>query len=366
MTSRATTTAGLRPRARRSQGSNPAPLALLLAIALAACAGQNDALRAPWEGPQTPQTRIVEKAVDHSLRGVRADVAVAYLDLSNGSRVLHKETEQFHAASTMKVPVMVAAWAAIDAGQLTLDQAVPVHDEFRSIVDGTRYKLAAGDDADPSLYAFVGKTLPVSDLIRHMIVRSSNLATNLLVDQLTPSRITEAMRQVGANDIHVLRGVADEKAFQAGFNNEVTASDLMVLLAAIAQAAAAPDTAPQPMDFASSSAPVASPVISHRGATAMLETLKAQEFNEKIPAGLPAGTPVAHKTGDIIGNHHDAAIVYPPKESAYVLVVLTAGFAKEDDADRCIANLSRAVWQARHAPVEPAAAGDKRGRRGSG
>jgi beta-lactamase class A len=398
MTQRATA-AGIRPRARSAAGASPAPpaaaplaaappaaaplaaappaaappataplaAALLLALTLVSCAQQNDSFRAPWEGPQTPQTHAVEKAVDHSLRGIRADVAVAYLDLATGSRVLRRETQQLNSASTMKVPVLVAAWAAIDAGQLALDQPIPLRNEFRSIVDGTRYQLAAGDDADPGLYAFVGKTLPVSDLLRHMIVRSSNLAANVLVDLLTPSRVTEAMRQLGADDIHVLRGVADERAFQAGFNNEVTASDLMVVLAAIAQAAAAPDApAEQPLDIASSSAPVATPIISHRGATAMLETLKAQEFNEKIPAGLPAGTPVAHKTGDMTGYHHDAAIVYPPKESAYVLVVLTAGFANEDDADRCIANLSRAVWQARHAPVTPPAASDKRGHRGSG
>lgn len=341
-------------------------LVLAAGLLLGSCAQQGDSLRPPWEGPQTPQARAVEKAIDHALRGVRADVAVAYLDVATGSRVVRRETEQFNAASTIKVPVLVAAWAAIDAGQLTLDRQLPVRNEFRSIIDGTRFQLAASDDADPGLYAFVGRTLPVGDLLDRMIDRSSNLAANLLIDLLTPSRVTETMRELGANDIHVLRPVADEKAFQAGFNNEATAADLATVLAAIAHAAATPDApADQALDIASSSAPVAAPIISHRGGAAMVETLKAQQFNEKIPAGLPAGTPVAHKTGDMIAYHHDAAIVYPPRESPYVLVVLTAGFLDQDAADRCIAGVSRAVWEARHAPPPPAA-GAKRGRRGSG
>jgi beta-lactamase class A len=335
------------------------PLLLLattagLLLTASACASAGAGERAPWEGPVTAQSLAVEKALDHALRHTgTASVAVAYLDIATGSRVLHYETQQFHAASTMKVPVMIAAWAAIDAGELAPDQPLPVRNEFRSIVDGSRYHLAAADDGDPELYAAIGGTRPVSELIRRMIVRSSNLATNLLIDRLTASRVTELMRQMGAYSIQILRGVEDEKAYQAGFNNEVTAADLMLLLGAIAQAAAAPETAAQPLDTASSSAPSAAATISHRAATAMVGVLEGQEFNEKIPAGLPPGTPVAHKTGDIVGVHHDAAIVYPPGGSPYVLVVLTQGFLKEDEANRFIANVSKEVWQARQAPPPP-------------
>jgi beta-lactamase class A len=343
--------------ARRFPAARAAALRLpLLAALLAAGAcGQNYApLRAPWEGPATPQTQAMEKAVDKACRRNRtADVAVAYLDIATGARVLRQETQQFHAASTMKLPVMIAAWEAIDAGQLSLERQIPIGNDFRSIVDGTRYHLAPADDADPDLYAAVGGTRPLSELIRRMIVRSSNLATNVLVDLLTASRITEDMRQMGAYDIHVLRGVEDEKAFQAGFVNEVTAADLMLVLSAVARAATAPDSAPAAFDAASSSEPVASPAISQRAAAAMIEVLKAQEFNDKIPAGLPPGTPVAHKTGDITLVHHDAAIVYPPGESPYVLVVLTQGFGKEEDANRFIAELSRIVWQTRHQQFPP-------------
>ncbi len=344
---------------------HPTPLLLLLLplLLLQGCAAAAPPSRAPWDTPLTPRTQAVEKALDRTLRHTgSAGVAVAYLDLANGNQALRQETLHFHAASTMKVPVMIAAWAAVDRGDMALDQPIAVRNEFRSIVDGSRYHLEPGDDGDPDLYAAVGGTRPLSELIRHMIVRSSNLATNLLIDQLSASRVTEVMRQMGAYNVQVLRGVEDEKAYQAGFNNEVTAYDLMLLLAAIARAAdAAPAVAAAaaPPPDPGSGEHTAAPPISRRAAAAMLEVLKAQEFNEKIPAGLPPGTAVAHKTGDITGVHHDAGIVYPPGEPPYVLVVLTSGFDKEDAANRFIAALSRSVWQARELP--PAAP-----RRGAG
>jgi len=108
-------------------------------------------------------------------------------------------------------------------------------------------------------------------------------------------------------------------------NNAVTANDLRIALEAIADGT----------------------TFSKASSDRMIDILKAQEFNEKIPAGLPPGTPVAHKTGDITGIHHDAAIVFPPGEKPYVLVVLTAGFQDEKEADRAIAEISRAVWEKR-------------------
>jgi len=133
------------------------------------------------------------------------------------------------------------------------------------------------------------------------------------------------MRGLGAYRIRVLRGVEDDKAYRAGLNNLVTAEDLAVALSALAQGSA----------------------FTPASSAKMVEILKEQEFNEKIPALLPPGTPVAHKTGDITGVHHDAAIVYPPGESPYVLVVLTAGFQDEKEANQTIAEISRIVWERR-------------------
>jgi beta-lactamase class A len=322
----------------------------------AGCGLAPPAPRAPWEGPMTPQTQAVEKAIDKVLRhSGREEVAVAYLDIKSGSQVLNRETQPFHAASEVKLPVLMAMWAAIDGGEIALDAPLRVHDDFRSIVDGSRFHLVAADDADAELYAAVGSTRPVSDLMRRMILRNSDLATNLLVERLTASGVTAVMRRMGAYETHILRGVEDEKAFQNNFNNEVTAADLMLLMRTLAQAAAGTDTAADAAaDVGSSSSePTTGPVISHRAATAILELLEAPGApGGRIAAGVPAGTPLAHKAADITAAayHHDVALVFPPGESPYVLVLLTYGFTTEERASQVMTAVSQAVWQARHAP----------------
>ena len=251
-------------------------------------------------------------------------VAVAYwrLDAGDDSLFVH-DNWTFHAASTMKVPVMVQLFRMVDAGTLTLQQTVVLKNQFRSIVDGSPYALDLVDDSDSSLYARVGKTVTVAELIELMITRSSNLATNVLIELADPARTTATMRSLGAAHIRVLRGVEDGPAYRAGLLNTVTARDLAIVLAAIAQDRAA----------------------SPAGCAAMRKILLGQEFNEGIPAGLPAGTPVAHKTGwvdELV--RHDAAIVYPARGTPYVLVVLTGGKAPFPQADRLIADVSRLVW----------------------
>jgi beta-lactamase class A len=252
-------------------------------------------------------------------------VAVAYRDLGSGVSFHRNEDEVFHAASIMKVPVMMALFEAVDAGELRLTEPLPVRNEFRSIVDGSPFALDPAEDGDPDLYAALGGSRPLEELIRRMIVRSSNLATNLLIERIGAPRATALMRRLGAGGLEVLRGVEDQKAFDAGRNNTVTARGLEVALTALAEGT----------------------TFSPASNEAMLDILAAQEFNDKIPALLPPGTRVAHKTGDITAIHHDAAIVFPPGQEPYVLVVLTRGYADEKAADRAIAEISRVVWDAR-------------------
>jgi len=288
--------------------------------------------------PRLPAGSLGSRIEEIAKRTTNANIAVAYVHLGTGAAFFMDETEPFHAASTMKVPVMMALFAAVENGQMRLDQPIAVKNEFTSIVDNTPFSLDPKEDGDPELYQALGSTRPMSELIRRMITRSSNLATNLLIEKVGASNVTDLMRRIGALDIRVLRGVEDEKAFKAGLNNRVTAKDLALALRALL-----PDAD--------------DPVFSAASREKMIEILKAQEFNEKIPAGLPAGTPVAHKTGDITGIHHDAAIVFPPGKSPYILVVLTAGLTDEKAADQLIAQISRVVWESRErtgaAPAGP-------------
>jgi beta-lactamase class A len=229
----------------------------------------------------------------------------------------------FHAASTMKIPVMLEVLRSVEAGRISLDQGVLLENRFQSIVDGSPYSLDAGDDSDSSMYARIGTRVPVRELMERMIVRSSNLATNALIALVGADRANATAHALGASRIRVLRGVEDGKAFAAGLNNTTTSADLAVLLERIERNEA----------------------LSAGSARLMKEILLRQEFNGEIPAGLPKGTPVAHKTGSITATLHDAAIVYPPGRRPYVLVVLTRRISDEATARTLIADISRLVWE---------------------
>ncbi|HZD05282.1 MAG TPA: serine hydrolase, partial [Longimicrobiales bacterium] len=252
-----------------------------------------------------------------------AEVAVYYRSLDGTDSLLLRPDLRMHAASTMKVPVMIQLFRDADAGRLDLDATVEVTTTFRSIVDGSPYELPEESDSDSALYRRSGKRVPMRELVELMITRSSNLATNLLIREADARRVTATMRELGADSMEVLRGVEDLPAFRAGMNNTTTARDLGAVLTALGTGRAA----------------------SEESTRAMLEILGHQEFRSKIPAGLPPGTRVANKTGRITAISHDAALVFPEGAPAYVLVVLTRGFDDPQAADEVVARISGVVYR---------------------
>ena len=250
-----------------------------------------------------------------------AEVAVAYRTLDGRTELLIDSNKTFHAASTMKVPVMIELYRQARAGTRSLDEPVAVRNEFHSIVDGSPYALSVGDDSEKDIYGAIGRTLTLRQLCEAMITQSSNLAANLLIEALGVENIRRTAAALGARGMQVLRGVEDGKAFEKGLNNTTTARGLLELLDRIAHGRA--------VDSASD--------------RAMIEILKRQQFNDAIPAGLPSGTPVAHKTGNITRIHHDAAIVYGP--NPYVLVLLVRGIEDKKQSAALMAELSRAVYE---------------------
>jgi beta-lactamase class A len=285
--------------------------------------------------PSSPEA--LRSALQERIAQVQgASVAVVYRDLGDAKDALQLEGDRsFHAASTMKVPVMVEFFRQVDAGKLSLDQPITLVNQFASIVDGSPYSLDPKDDSDATLYERLGKPVPARELLERMITRSSNLATNSVISLVDPKRVTQTLRSLGARQMTVLRGVEDGKAFKKGLSNNATANDLATLLAAIERGQAASASSTQ----------------------AMRAILLAQEHNGEIPAGLPSGTRVAHKTGQITGVLHDAAIVYPPVRAPYILVVLTSGIPDEKVARALIVDISRHVYAhaTRSAPPTPAA-----------
>jgi beta-lactamase class A len=265
-----------------------------------------------------------------------AFVGVYYKSLSSGELVTIAPDSSFHAASTMKIPVMIEFFRQVERGGLGIDQPVLLINQFKSIADGSPFSVNAIDDSDSLMYTKIGQRVPARELVERMIVRSSNLATNAVIALLGARHVDSTAHALGARNIRVLRGVEDGKAFQQGLNNTTTARDLGVLLEAIETKTAA----------------------SARSCDTMLAILSRQEFNDEIPAGLPPGTRVAHKTGSITAVLHDAAIVYPNGRSPYVLVVLTRGVDAEKISKALIADLSRIVYE--HVTSAPSAASMRR------
>lgn len=286
-------------------------------LALAAGLGLlNSGLPAQLPGNVRPR---LEARMDST---VATGVGLYYQDLVTGDTFSIDGLRRFHAASTMKIPVMIQLFRDRDSGLVSLDDSLMVHDTFPSIVDGSPFTVDKADDSDSSLYRLIGRRASIRHLLELMETVSSNLATDVIIERIGAGRANATAHALGADSILVLRGVEDGKAYQAGRNNTTTARDLGVLLAAIATHRAASPSA----------------------CDSMLAILSRQHFTEGIPAGLPAGSKVFHKTG-WIGSvvYHDAAIVQLPGGRRYVLVVLTGGIKKDDDAYRLVADLSRII-----------------------
>lgn len=256
------------------------------------------------------------------MSAVEGTMAMAFLDLATGEQVLINEREMFHAASTMKTPVMVELFRKADAKAICLDDSIVVKNSFSSIVDGSPYRMDLGDDSDDSMYKIIGSRVTLRQLMYQMITVSSNLATNILIEVANAGNVTATMRALGADSIQVLRGVEDGKAFTAGLNNRTNAFDLMVVFKALYEGKAASQTA----------------------CDEMINILSDQKFRELIPSQLPADVRVAHKTGSITGVEHDGGIITLPDGRRYILVVLSKDLKDREQGRKAIGDISRMVY----------------------
>ncbi|SFU09125.1 beta-lactamase class A [Algoriphagus locisalis] len=290
----------------------PALLFLLSAIIVISCQ------------EKTENVPTLQEQLQSKLDSIQGDVAVAFFNLSDPSdSLLINADEEFHAASTMKVPVMIELYKQQEAGNLDLNDSILLKNEFKSIVDGSPYSMDIGVDSDDVIYSKIGTTVALKDLMFPMITVSSNLATNVLIELVGAKNVTATMRDLGASKIEVLRGVEDQKAYDLGLSNSTTAKDLMIIMAAIAQNKAG----------------------TKKDCDEMIQIMKDQQFNEIIPFYLPEDVAVAHKTGSITGVHHDAGIVYLPDGRSYVLVLLSKNLEDFDKGTEQLAGISKTVYE---------------------
>ncbi len=271
---------------------------------------------------QAPTLYSLEQAIEQEFAAEEGVFALAFKDLNSGEELLINATDHFHAASTMKTPVMIELYKQAKEGTFSLSDSMLIKNEFYSIVDSSLYSMDIGEDSEEGLYSLIGTKKTIAELLYDMIIVSSNLATNILIEKVDARRVTQTMRELGAPDIEVLRGVEDIKAFQLGLSNSTTAFDLLAIYEKLAL----------------------EEVVSPEASEEMLNILFDQRFNEIIPAKLPEAVRVAHKTGSITGLHHDSGIVFLPDGRRYVLVILSRELGSFDAGTERMAKVSRMVY----------------------
>ncbi|WP_314031929.1 serine hydrolase [Xanthocytophaga flava] len=266
----------------------------------------------------------LKAAIESKLVTVKGKFAVTFKSLDSPKLEVYIQAKDvFHAASTMKTPVMIEVFDQVKAGRFKLSDSILVKNEFKSIVDGSPYKMDISDDSAEEMYKKIGQWMTIKQLVYEMITVSSNLATNLLIDKVGAANVMNTMQGIGAKDIRVLRGVEDQKAFDKGWNNTVTAYDLAIILEKIAHGQ----------------------VVDTKSCEEMIQILKEQKFNDIIPLYLPKEVQVAHKTGFITGVRHDSAIVYLPYGRRYILVLLSKELENPEAGVEVLARVSETIYR---------------------
>ncbi|MEC7895613.1 MAG: serine hydrolase [Bacteroidota bacterium] len=266
---------------------------------------------------------ILEKKIISKFNDETGNFALAFKNLDDGKEILINENEIFHAASTMKTPVMIEFYKQLHQGKLSLEDTLQIKNKFKSIVDGTIYKLSEFDDSDKNTYNKLGQYYSINNLIYEMITISSNFATNILIEYIGANNVTKSMKEIGALNINVLRGVEDIKAFELGLNNTTSAKDLLIIYEKLAKGK----------------------IINNESSAIMIEILKDQKYDDIIPKYLPKNIEIANKTGMITGVHHDSGIVFLKDGKKYVIVLLSKNMSDMESGTEMMAKISELIYK---------------------
>ena len=263
-----------------------------------------------------------ENKLKNLLKSHKGTFAIALKNMDDGKSILINENEVFHAASTMKTPVMIEFFKKINEGKISSDDSLLINNEFSSIVDGSKFELSSFDDSDEDIYENLGKYISTDKLVYDMITRSSNFGTNLLIDYLNAEDVNNTMKNIGAKNMKVLRGVGDLKAFDLGLSNTTTAADLLIIYEKLAMGK----------------------IVNNESSNRMIRILKDQVYNDIIPKYLPEKVEVAHKTGWISGMRHDSGIVYVGNNEKYILVLLSKNLEDDIEGADFLAKISLKIY----------------------
>ena len=268
-----------------------------------------------------PGSKLLTRIHEISHKAGFQDIGIAFYDYETSLRFSYHGDRFFHAASTFKAGILLALFKAVEEGKVRLDDHLQIRNRFRSVVDGSTFRIERERDGDSSVHRAIGGSKSIRQLGWVMVTRSSNLATNLLLDYIGLDYVRKFLADEKIDGIEIKRGVEDQLAHQQGINNEATAEGLVSLFSLLLED-----------DFLR-------PELREEGLSILLQ----QEFRSMIPARLPEGTKVAHKTGEISTHCHDAGIVFVPERKPYVLAILVEHGPGANRRNRAIAEISSAI-----------------------
>jgi beta-lactamase class A len=254
-------------------------------------------------------------------------LGVSVFDYLSGLSWSFNGDRWFHSASVIKLAVLLAVYDAAERGRFSLGSRLHVRNRFLSTADGRPFRVDSSRDADAEVHAAIGRTMQVRKLARRMIVTSSNLATNLLINLLGLQSAHDAMERLEIEGVDLRREVEDERAYEQGIFNRMTPHGAVAILRTI----------------------VAARGISPESSDEMTNILLDQQFSGTIGPGLPelvrAAAKVAHKTGEISTVTHDAGAVFMPGRPPYVVAIFVESSGDLKERQDAGLAASAAVWE---------------------
>ncbi|HVX29358.1 MAG TPA: serine hydrolase [Nitrolancea sp.] len=313
----------------------PAPAATM---APSSAAGQSPATPSPVPTATADIARThlaaaeLAARVDALVKAAPAHVSVE-IGLSDGTTLYQQNAEDLYdAASLYKLGIMVQVYKDRDDGTLTFDDPVTLSPGFFYESDEVY-----SPDTD------VGTAVPVEELLHNMITLSSNVAAEALLNLVGTDEVNQTMADLGLENTKILwspvAGRSPDGRTTMALVDPSRSTRLVPIIARSIQPLAElkPESSADGAYDLTTAADMASlfkqllagTVLSESTSAEMLALLAEQQINDRLPADLPSGTKVAHKTGDLDGLLHDAGVIYAPA-GPIVVVVMTDEITDHD------------------------------------
>ncbi len=268
-----------------------------IGVSAAACVVVSSLLAS---GPATGSTADLIIQVDGLVKSFPGDAGVYVADPNSPQPLyMHDPDVVFIAASLYKLGILAHVETLVDTGKLKYTDTIEIQPD--DITEDGSYELA-------------GTVMTVDDALEAMITISDNGTALELLHSLGPANINATLQKLGLASFHIANDDFDD--------NTTTARMIGQYFTLLAQRK----------------------LISAAASDRMLARLERQQINDRLPAQLPAGTVVAHKTGNLGYVTHDAGIIYT-KSGPRVVVGMTANSA-EDDAFHLLSGLGALVYAA--------------------